>query len=225
MYLYREAARARGLRPDSTRVVIQGFGNVGSWAARLITELGSKLIGVSNTSGAIHCAAGIDPKALADHLAHGGTLVEYPAADPISPEDLVSLDCEVLIPAALGGTIHATNAESIRARVVIEGANNPTTPAADDILRDKDVLVIPDVLANSGGVVVSYFEWVQNLQHLSWEEHEVNNKLGARMRGAYREVEQRANRGDGASLRVAAYELAIERVLDASRLRGYGGYA
>jgi len=225
VYVYREAARALGLRPDSTRVVIQGFANVGSWAARLITELGSSLIGVSNTSGAIHCEAGIDPAALADHLAHGGTLVEYPAADPMAPEELVALDCEVLIPAALGGTIHAANAESIRARVVIEGANNPTTPAADDILRDKDVLVVPDVLANAGGVVVSYFEWVQNLQHLSWEEHEVNNKLGARMRGAYREVEHRANRGNGASLRVAAYELAVERVLDATRLRGYGGYA
>ncbi|MGZ4232052.1 MAG: Glu/Leu/Phe/Val family dehydrogenase [Solirubrobacteraceae bacterium] len=225
VYVYREAARALGLRPDSTRVAVQGFGNVGSWAARLITELGCNLVGASNTSGAVHCEAGIDANALVDHLADGGKLVEYPAADPIPPEELVSLDCEVLIPAALGGTIHAANAESVRARVVIEGANNPTTPTADDILRDKAVLVVPDVLANAGGVVVSYFEWVQNLQHLSWEEHDVNNKLGAKMRGAYREVEQRANRGKGSSLRVAAYELAIERVLDASRLRGYGGYA
>ena len=225
VYVYREAARALGLHPDSTRVVIHGFGNVGSWAARLITDLGCKLIGASNTSGAIHCEAGIDPNALVDHVAHGGKLVEYPVADPIPPDELVSLDCEVLIPAALGGTIHAANADSIRARVVIEGANNPTTPTADDILRDKHVLVVPDVLANAGGVVVSYFEWVQNLQHLSWKEHEVNNKLGAKMRGAYREVAQRANHGDGASLRVAAYELAIERVLDATRLRGYGGYA
>ena len=225
VYVYREAARALGLRPDSTRVVIHGFGNVGSWAARLITDLGCKLIGASNTSGAIHCEAGIDPNALVDHVAHGGTLVEYPVADPIPPDELVSLDCEVLIPAALGGTIHAANADSIRARIVIEGANNPTTPSADEILRDKDVLVVPDVLANAGGVVVSYFEWAQNLQHLSWDEHEVNNKLGAKMRSAYREVEQRANRGNGASLRVAAYELAIERVLDATRLRGYGGYA
>ena len=225
VYVYREAARALGLRPDSTRVAVQGFGNVGSWAARLITELGCRLVGASNTSGAIHCEAGIDANALVDHLADGGKLVEYPAADPIPPEELVSLDCEVLIPAALGGTIHAANAESVRARVVIEGANNPTTPTADEILRDKAVLVVPDVLANAGGVVVSYFEWVQNLQHLSWQEHDVNNKLGAKMRGAYREVEQRANRGKGGSLRAAAYELAIERVLDASRLRGYGGYA
>jgi glutamate dehydrogenase (NAD(P)+) len=224
VYAYREAARALGLRPESTRVVIQGFGNVGSWAARIITKLGCTVIGVSNTTGAIHSEAGIDPDALLAHLADGGRLVEYPKADPVSAEELISLDCEVLVPAALGGTIHAANAGSIDARVVVEGANNPTTPAADEILTDKGILVVPDLLANAGGVVVSYFEWVQNLQHLSWEEHEVNNKLGARMRRAYREVERRAI-DQGVSLRVAAYELAIERVLEATRLRGYGGYA
>ncbi len=144
-------------------MVLRGFGNVGSWAARIITELGCKLIGVSNTSGAIHCDGGIDPNALLDHLARGGKLVDFPQAEPIPAEELVSLDCEVLIPAAIGGTIHAANVESIRARVVIEAANNPTTPAADEILQDKGVLVVPDVLANAGGVVVSYFEWVQNL--------------------------------------------------------------
>ena len=222
--VYREAARALGLRPDSTRVVIQGFGNVGSWAARIITELGCTIVGASNTSGAIQCEAGIDPTALVNHLVQGGKLVEYPGADRISAEKLVSLDCELLIPAALGGTIHAANADSIRARLVIEGANNPTTPTADDILRDNGVVVVPDVLANAGGVVVSYFEWAQNLQHTSWEEHEVNDKLDKKMRSAYREVEQRAARGS-VSLRVAAYELAIERVLEATRLRGYGGYA
>ena len=223
--VYREAARGLGLAPDGTRVVLEGFGNVGSWAARIITGLGCKLVGVSNTSGAIQCDAGIDPNALLDHMARGARLVEFGAAEPIAADGLVSLDCEVLIPAALGGTIHAANAESIRARVVIEGANNPTTPAADEILRDKGVLVVPDVLANAGGVVVSYFEWVQNLQHLSWQEHAVNAKLAAKMRDAYRAVEQRAERGERSSLRLAAYELAIERVLDATRLRGYGGYA
>jgi glutamate dehydrogenase (NAD(P)+) len=224
VYAYREAARALGLRPDATRVAIQGFGNVGSWAARIIVQHGCTLVAASNTSGAIHSEAGIDPDALADHLAHGGLLAEYPAANPISPDALTSLDCEVLIPAALGGVIHAGNAPSIRARIVLEGANNPTTPAADEILRENDVLVVPDVLANAGGVVVSYFEWVQNLQHVRWEEHDINNRLGARMRNAYRQVEQRA-RDQRVSLRVAAYELAIERVLEATRLRGYGGYA
>jgi len=224
VYAYREAARSLGLQPDSTRVVIQGFGNVGSWAGRIITQLGCKLTGVSNTSGAIYSPAGIDPEALVRHLAEGGKLVEYPDAEPIPAEELLALECEVLIPAALGGTIHAGNAGSIRARVVLEGANNPTTPAGDAILNDNGVLVVPDVIANAGGVVVSYFEWVQNLQHLRWEEREVNDKLGERMRSAYRQVEERSHRDGRAPLRVAAYELAIERVLQATRLRGFGGY-
>ena len=152
--LPRQAARALGLHPDSTRVAIEGFGNVGSWAARIMTQLGCKL-GVSNTSGAIHFEEGIDPEVLAQHLLEGGKLVEYPAAEPIAAVELMALDCEVLIPAALGGAIHAGNADSIRARIVIEGANNPTTPAADEILADKRVLIVPDILANAGGVVVS----------------------------------------------------------------------
>lgn len=225
VHAYVEAAREMGLRPDQTRVAIQGFGNVGSWAARIIAELGCKVIAVSNTSGAIHSEAGIDPDALASHLASGAKLIEYPAAEPIPPDELMALDCEVLIPAALGGAIHAANAPSIRARMIIEGANNPTTPAADEILRENGVLVIPDVLANAGGVVVSYFEWVQNLQHVSWDEHQVNDRLATTMQRACREVQERAARADGLPLRVAAYELAIERVLEATRARGYGGYA
>ena len=144
---------------------------------------GCKLVGVSNTSGAIHCRGGHRPRRARRASRRGRDARRVPARPSRSRrEELMALDCEVLIPAALGGTIHAANADSIRARMVIEGANNPTTPAADEILRDKGVLVVPDVLANAGGVVVSYFEWVQNLQHLSWDEREVNNKLGARMR-------------------------------------------
>jgi len=228
---YREAAHALGVRPDATRVVIQGFGNVGSWAARIITQLGCRLIGVSDTTGALHSQAGIDPEALARHLAEGGKLVDFADAEgaigveAITPSELMGLECEVLIPAALGGAIHVANADSIRARMVIEGANNPTTPGADEILDANGVLVIPDVLANAGGVVVSYFEWVQNLQHVSWEEREVNDRLAKIMRRAYGEVQERAKRGDLVPLRIAAYELGIERVLEATRMRGYGGYA
>ncbi|MGI8903919.1 MAG: Glu/Leu/Phe/Val family dehydrogenase [Solirubrobacteraceae bacterium] len=228
---YRGAAHTLGLHPDATRVVIQGFGNVGSWAARIITQLGCRLIGVSNTTGAIHSEAGIDPEALARHLVQGGELVDYAdleeaiGVEAITPSELIGLDCEVLIPAALGGAIHVANADSIRARMIIEGANNPTTPGADEILGANGVLVVPDVLANAGGVVVSYFEWVQNLQHVSWEEHEVNRRLGAIMRRAYDEVSERAMRGGVVSLRVAAYELGIERVVEATRMRGHGGYA
>jgi glutamate dehydrogenase (NAD(P)+) len=229
VYAYSEAARALDLQPVDTRVVVQGFGNVGSWAARIIAELGCKLVGVSDISGAIHCEAGIDPLALLAHLADGGTLVDYPSAagangaQAIPPQELIALDCEVLIPAALGGAIHADNARSVRARMVVEGANNPTTPAADQILNDNGILVVPDVLANAGGVIVSYFEWAQNLQHFGWDERDVNDRLSARMRRAYGEVAERAGAG-ATSMRVAAYEMGIERVVEAGRLRRHRGY-
>jgi len=230
VHAFVEAARELGLALDATRVVVQGFGNVGSWTARIITQLGCTLIGVANTSGAIHCEAGIDPDALLRHLADGGRLVEYPqaaaahGAQRITPEELLALDCEVLIPAALGGAIDAGNAARIHARMVVEGANGPTTPDADEILADAGVLVVPDVLANAGGVIVSYFEWAQNLQRFSWDEHEVNERLAARMRHAYAQVAERA-RASRVSMRVAAYELGIERVVEAGRLRGHRGYA
>jgi len=229
VYAYREAARSLGLHPDVTRVAVQGFGNVGSWAARLITQFGCRLVAVSNSSGAVHSDAGIDPDHLSRHLADGGRLLDYPDAagavgvEAIAPAELIAVDCEVLIPAALGGTIHSANAGCVRARIVIEGANNPTTPAADQILSDSGVLVVPDVLANAGGVIVSYFEWAQNLQHFSWDEREVNDRLGKRIRRAYRTVEERAS-ARHVSLRVAAYELGIERIIEAGRLRGHRGY-
>lgn len=227
--VYREAARELDLDPAATRVVVQGFGNVGSWTARLIAQLGCRLVGVSNTSGAIHCEAGIDPDALLAHLHGGGRLVEYTdaaganGAQAIVPEELLALDCEVLVPAALGGAIDAVGADRVRARMLIEAANNPTTPQADSVLNDNGVLVVPDVLANAGGVIVSYFEWAQNLQHFSWDEAEVNSRLAARMRRAYGEVAQRA-RANGTSMRVAAYELGIGRVVEAGRLRRHRGY-
>jgi glutamate dehydrogenase (NAD(P)+) len=222
VYMFREAARTLGLRPEETRVVVQGFGKVGSWAAHIFCQLGCKLVGVSDLSGAIHSPAGIDPEALVAHLRAGGKLSAYsaPGVEPITPEQLLALDCEVLVPAALGGTIHAENADTIRARLIIEGANSPTTPTADQILNDKGTFVVPDVLANAGGVVVSYFEWVQNLQHFCWSEREVNDKLGTIMRRAYREVGARAVR-DQVPMRMAAYELGIERVLEAAKDRGY----
>ncbi|MGO9753321.1 MAG: Glu/Leu/Phe/Val family dehydrogenase [Solirubrobacteraceae bacterium] len=223
VHSYLEAAGRIGLVPEATRVVLQGFGNVGSWAARIFAQRGCTVIAVADSSGAIHREAGIDPEALANHLAEGGKLVEYPRAEPITPQELIALDCEVLVPAALGGAIHASNAEQIRARIVVEGANHPTTPAADRILGERGVQVVPDVLANAGGVIVSYFEWVQNLQHLRWSEQEVNERLAARLRHAYAAVVARAE-GDHVSLRVAAYEIGIERVLEATRARGFGGY-
>jgi glutamate dehydrogenase (NAD(P)+) len=217
---FREAAPALGLTPSDCRVVVQGFGNVGSWAARIIADLGAKVIGVSDALGAIHRGGGIDVHALRAHLDAGGLLTDFPEVDVITPDELLALECEVLIPAALGGMIHAENAHLVRARAVIEGANSPTTPTADEILNDNGVHVVPDVLANAGGVVVSYYEWVQNLQHFRWDEREVNDKLGTTMRRAYREVAARAKQDD-VPMRVAGYEIGIERVVDAARTRGY----
>jgi len=217
---YREAAPALGLTPSETRVVVQGFGNVGSWAARIIADLGAKVIGVSDAFGAIHSEAGIDVHELRRHVDAGGRLTDFDGVDVIDADELIGLECDVLVPAALGGMIHAENAHLIKARAVIEGANSPTTPTADEILNDAGVLVVPDVLANAGGVVVSYYEWVQNLQHFRWDEREVNDKLGTTMRRAYREVATRAKHDD-VPMRVAAFELGIEQVLDAARTRGY----
>ena len=145
---------------------------------------------------------------------------EYEDAEKISPDELLATECDVLIPAALGGMIHEANADSINCKLIVEGANSPTTPAADAILADKGVFVVPDVMANAGGVVVSYFEWVQNLQHFRWTEDEVNERLSDIMRTAYGTVADRAKEDD-VPLRVAGYSIGIERVLEAARLRGY----
>jgi glutamate dehydrogenase (NAD(P)+) len=220
IYLYREAAPSLGLKPSETTVVIQGFGNVGSWAARIIQQLGATVIGASDASGAVRCDAGIDADELHEHVREGGELIDFPGVDVIAPDDLLEIPCDVFIPAALGGMIHSSNADRLRCKVVIEGANSPTTPAADEILNSNGVFVIPDVLANAGGVVVSYFEWVQNLQHFRWDEREVNDKLGTIMRRAYRQTAARAKEEE-LPLRVAAYQLGIERVLEASQTRGY----
>jgi glutamate dehydrogenase (NAD(P)+) len=218
VYLYREAAPALRLAPADTRVVVQGFGNVGSWAARIMAQLGCTIVGVSDAYGAIRSDAGIDPDALHAHVRAGGKLAEFDGAEAIGAEELLAIECEVLIPAALGGLIHQGNADSVNCRLVLEGANSPTTPAADEILAGKGITVIPDVMANAGGVVVSYFEWVQNLQHFRWDEREVNERLANVMRRAWREVNARA---EDVPLRIAAYELGIERVVEAARTRGY----
>jgi glutamate dehydrogenase (NAD(P)+) len=220
VYMFREAAPHIGLSPTETTFVVQGFGNVGSWAARIMQQLGARMIAVSDANGAIRSDAGIDANALVDHIAAGHLITEFEAAEPFDPDDLVAVPCDVLIPAALGGMIHEGNADRIDCKMLIEGANSPTTPVADQVLRDKDVYVIPDVMANAGGVVVSYFEWVQNLQHFRWDEREVNDKLGTIMRRAYREVSARAKE-EGLDLREGAYLVGIERVVEAARTRGY----
>jgi glutamate dehydrogenase (NAD(P)+) len=220
VYLLREAAPGFGLSPSDSTCVVQGFGNVGSWTARLMQELGLKIVGLSDANGGIRNDNGIDAFDVYEFVRAGGRLPDYPKAEPISGEELLEIPCDVFVPAALGGMIREDNVDRLKCRVLLEGANSPTTPAADEILQERGVYVIPDVLANAGGVVVSYFEWVQNLQHFRWTEREINDKLGTIMRRAFREITAVAEERD-VSLRVAAYELGIERVVEAARTRGY----
>jgi glutamate dehydrogenase (NAD(P)+) len=220
VYMYREAAPQIGITPADTTFAVQGYGNVGSWAARILQQLGATMVGASDAYGAIRNDDGIDAEELAEFVGSGGRVPDFEGAEEIPPDELLAIDCDVLIPAALGGMIHEHNADSIRCKMLIEGANSPTTPAADRILHDNGVMVVPDVMANAGGVVASYFEWVQNLQHFRWSEREVNDKLGGIMRKAYRDVNGRAKE-EKISLREAAYLVGIERVVEASRTRGY----
>jgi glutamate dehydrogenase (NAD(P)+) len=220
VYMFAEAAKDQGIDPQQVRFVVQGFGNVGSWAARLLQEMGATMIGASDVSGAIHTDDRIDADELAEHVKEGGSVTDFDGVEQTTHDELMACECDVLIPAALGGMIHERNADSIKAKMVLEGANSPTTPKADQILADNDVHVVPDVMANAGGVVVSYFEWVQNMQHMRWDEEDVNERLRKIMRRAYNDVKDKAEERD-IPLRPAAYELGIERVLDASRTRGY----
>ena len=219
--VFKEAAPQLDLDPADATFVVQGFGNVGSWAARLMQELGATMVGASDATGAIASEEGIAAEKLAEHLRDGNSVADFDGrAEEIDPEDLLAIECDVFIPAALGGMIHKDNADRMGCRMMVEGANSPTTPAADSILNDKGVVIVPDVLANAGGVVVSYFEWVQNLQHFRWNEDQVNERLGEIMRRAFHEVAERAQE-NGTPMRPAAYELGIERVVEAASTRGY----
>ncbi len=219
--LLEEAAREAGLDSATLTVAVQGFGNVGSWAARLAAEAGYTVVAVSDVRGAVHAAHGLDIGRLEDHVAETGSVVDYPGADTIDdPDDLLYLDVDVLIPAAIGEVIREDNADRVQADLIVEGANSPTTPVADRILQERGVTVLPDILANAGGVTVSYFEWVQNVQEFRWDESEVNRRLGNKLKGAYEVVRDRADHR-GVGLREAAFALAVERVAEAAHLRGY----
>jgi glutamate dehydrogenase (NAD(P)+) len=215
-----EAAPLLDLDLERTRVVVQGFGNVGSFAARVAHGRGCTIVGVCDHTGAIHAPQGLDPDALQQHLNGGGVLTDFPGAEPIGAREFLGIACEVFIPAALGGMIHRDNAGLLNCRMVLEGANGPTTPEADAILADAGVLVVPDVVANAGGVVVSYFEWVQNLQHFRWDEREVHERLAKILRRSFGDVRARSD-DRRCSLRLAAFSLGIERVVEVARLRGY----
>ncbi len=214
-----QAVKKLGLMPWNTRVVVQGFGNVGSFAALLLHEQGFKIVGLAEWDCGLHNANGIDIKRLFEYKAANGTIQGFPGAEPADPHELMISDCDVLIPAATENVITTQNAARIKARIIAEGANGPTTAAADDILQDKGVFVIPDILANAGGVTTSYFEWVQDRQGYFWKESHVNAELEHIMTTAFTDVLRYAE-SHGVNNRIAAYMLAIDRVASTIRTRG-----
>lgn len=202
------------------RFVIQGFGNVGSWAAELIHEKGGKIVAVSDISGAIKNSNGLDIPALMKHTKTNGVVKGFEAADSVDPKTLLLEDCDVLIPAALGGVLNRENASEVKAKFVIEAANHPTDPEADEILCKKGVVVLPDIYANSGGVTVSYFEWVQNIQGFMWDEQKVNTELKNYMTSAFQHLKEMCKIHD-CDLRMGAFTLGVNRVARATLLRGW----
>lgn len=214
-----EAARKKGLEIAGSTAAVQGFGNVGSATVRFLNEAGAKVVAVSDVKGGAANPKGLDIDALFAYQRATGTVAGFPKAEPITNEELLETPCDILIPAALQGQISKKNAGRIRARFVIEAANGPTTPDADAILNANGVLVVPDILANAGGVVLSYFEWVQDLQSYFWAENEVNNKMEAIMKKAFRQVWEASERFD-TSLRLAAYSVGVGRVAEATLRRG-----
>lgn len=220
MICIREYLKTLGKQLSDCRYAIQGFGNVGSWAARLIHEAGGKVVAVSDVNGAIHDANGLDIAAVYQAAQETGSCTNYHGATRISNDDLFAVDCDVFIPAALGGVINARTAPVIQASLIAEGANHPTTPEADAMLRERGVVLLPDILCNAGGVTVSYFEWVQNIQEYPWTEAMVNERLEQKMVTGTRTVREFAAK-EGTDLRTAAFAVAIARVARATEQRGW----
>lgn len=215
----REAAREIGLDLEGARVAVQGFGNVGSHAAEFLCDLGATVIAVSDIDGGVHHPDGLDLPELLRRARAGITGHDGMDVERIGNDELLALPCEILVPAAVGGVLHAGNADRVQARLIVEGANTPTTPGADAILAAKGVTVVPDILANAGGVTVSYFEWVQNLQNVRWTRRKVDDELEQRLTTAFATIHRRSLHDD-VPLRAAAYRVAVERVAAALRLRG-----
>jgi glutamate dehydrogenase (NAD(P)+) len=215
----REAARHLGMDITKCTVAVQGFGNVGSVSAQLLQQIGAKIVAVTDWQGGVHNEKGLDVDALIKWTAEHKTVAGFPGADAMEPEKLFELDVDVLIPAALENQITMANAPKIKAKIVAEGANGPTTPDADNFLCEKGVLLIPDILANAGGVTTSYFEWVQDRHGYFWEEHEVNERLERKMVEAFRRVLD-TSLTYKCDMRTAAYIVAISRVASVTKLRG-----
>ena len=214
-----EAMLKLGMTPDTCSVVIQGFGNVGSISARLMHELGCKVVGLSDISGGVYNAKGINVSRALRYSNEHGSLRGLPDTEAVTNTELLELPCDVLIPAALENQLTGRNASRVKARLIIEAANGPTTPDADRIFADRGITVVPDIVANAGGVTVSYFEWVQDLQRFFWAEDEINHRLESIMTRAFHAVQRKAEEQE-TNLRIGAYLLAVARVAEATEIRG-----
>jgi glutamate dehydrogenase (NAD(P)+) len=215
----RQAARRMDLPLRGARVSIQGYGNAGSIAARLFHNEGCKVVAVSDTRGGIYNETGLDPAAVLRHKQERGSVIGFPRAQQVGVQDVLEVPCDILVPAATEGVLTAANADRVLARIVAEAANGPTTPAADNMLFNKGIVVVPDILANAGGVTVSYFEWVQDLQSFFWGVEEITQKLEVIMNRSFAAVAEKADQYH-CDMRLAANMLAISRVAEATQIRG-----
>ena len=214
-----QASAALDVPLTGARVAIQGYGNAGSIAATLLAEQGAKIVAVSDSTGGMHNPAGLDPASVGAWKQEHGTVVGFPASDEINNQEILEIDCDILVPAALENQITKHNAANVKARIVAEAANGPTTPEADAILHDRGVFLIPDILCNAGGVTVSYFEWVQDMQSFFWTEERINESLKEIMDRAFQAVHAMSERHE-VDMRTAAYMVAVARVAEATMLRG-----
>ena len=220
IYVTTEMAKDMNMDPAGARIVVQGFGQVGSWAARIAAEQGCTVIAVSDVDGGTFNSQGLDVEALVKLKDEGGSVQNFKGGESISNNDLLELDCDILIPAAIDRVIHADNAPRVKAKVIIEAANHPLTPEADDILNDRGIRIVPDILVNAGGVVVSYFEWTQNLYQHTWDMDRVNEELSKIMTRAFTSVKDRVQ-AEGVTYREAAFLIGLERVAHVAELRGF----
>jgi glutamate dehydrogenase (NAD(P)+) len=218
MIIAKAACQAFGINMKGATTAIQGFGNVGSFAAQFLAEEGAKIVAVSDVNGAIYCEKGLDIPALLKFVKEHRTVVDFPGSKAITNDELLTLKVDMLVPAALGGVIHRDNADAVQAKLIIEAANSPVTPRADEMLCKRGVTIVPDILTNAGGVTVSYFEWVQNLQQFHWSLERVRSELETRMTAAWQSVYE-LHQSRKLPLRVAAYVRAVEKVAEATRQR------
>jgi glutamate dehydrogenase (NAD(P)+) len=219
LFVVDEAMQTLGLTIEGARVAVQGFGNAGMYAAELMSQRGYTIVAVTDSKGGVANPKGLDVAGIMTHKAETGSVVGFTGGDRINNKEVLEYDCDVLVPAALEKVITKDNAPNIRAKIVAEAANGPTMPDADEILFEKGIMVLPDILANAGGVSVSYFEWVQDLQENFWEEDEINDRLKRKMTRAFRETHEQAQR-HGIDMRRGAYAVAVGRVAEATKLRG-----